>query len=528
MNDFQILQKLGEGAYSTVYKVKRLVDNNIYALKKVKLLNLSDKEKSNALNEVRILASVKSNYVISYKEAFFDEKDSTLGIVMEYADKGDLYQRIIEHKKTAKFFEESEIWKIFIQLVKGLKALHDLKILHRDLKSANVFLLSDGTAKLGDLNVSKVARRGLGYTQTGTPYYASPEVWKDQPYDNKSDIWSLGCVLYEMITLRPPFRAENMEGLFNKVIKGHINKIPDRFSDDLFTIVKLLLQVNPENRPSCDKILKNNIVKNRIEYFDSFNDINKESKDFDNEDQLLLRTIKMPKNLLFLSDKLPKPNYDKHMKNMVNINSKVNLKNYRSYTNRKELENKVPPSIIREKSQIVKIEKIGEKRLEKDINEIQSQRYGNIKDNDNSVSNIYLNIREDSAKSRKVNNNYNYNNNNRIQNNVSNELPQLNVINSKRNINSGQKKAVNKKNKNHLDELYKIYAPYLKPVIKYKNNKYDRNKYNYNYNYVRNYEVNQNYPILEISNSYRKKGPENKVYSKRKLSPIKRNIINIF
>ena len=169
---------------------------------------------------------------------------------MEYADKGDLYQKIIEHKKTAKFFEESEIWRIFIQLVKGLKSLHDLKILHRDLKSANVFLCSDGTVKLGDLNVSKVARRGLGYTQTGTPYYASPEVWKDQPYDNKSDIWSLGCVLYEMITLRPPFRAENMEGLFQKVIKGQINRIPDRFSEDLFTIVKLLLKVNSDNRPS--------------------------------------------------------------------------------------------------------------------------------------------------------------------------------------------------------------------------------------------------------------------------------------
>lgn len=84
----------------------------------------------------------------------------------------------------------------------GLKALHDLKILHRDLKvvyisiqSANVFLTKSGTAKLGDLNVSKVSK-GLCSTQTGTPYYASPEVWKDQPYDKKSDIWSLGCVLY--------------------------------------------------------------------------------------------------------------------------------------------------------------------------------------------------------------------------------------------------------------------------------------------------------------------------------------------
>ncbi len=111
-----------------------MVDGNIYALKKVKLLNLSEKEKLNALNEVRILASVKSNFVVSYKEAFFDENETSLGIVMEYADKGDLYQKICEFKKAAVFFEESDIWRIFIQMIKGLKALHDLKILHRDLK----------------------------------------------------------------------------------------------------------------------------------------------------------------------------------------------------------------------------------------------------------------------------------------------------------------------------------------------------------------------------------------------------------
>ena len=335
MNDFQIISKLGEGAYSTVFKVKRVVDNQIYALKKVKLLNLSEKEKENSLNEVRILASVKSNFVVSYKEAFFDEKDNTLCIVMEFADRGDLYQKIVAHKKSAKFFEESDIWRIFIQLVKGLKALHDLKILHRDMKSANVFLFSNGCAKLGDLNVSKVARRGLGYTQTGTPYYASPEVWKDKPYDHTSDVWRLGCVLYEMITLKPPFRAKDMEGLFNKVCKGQYNRIPDRFSDDLFKIVQYLLQVNSIQRPSCEQILQHPIILKRIEYFKSF------GAEDENEDKCLLKTIHMPKNLLFLSDKLPKPNYDKQFKDTNKVINDDDGKNYRSFNKMGILNNNI-------------------------------------------------------------------------------------------------------------------------------------------------------------------------------------------
>ena len=96
---------------------------------------------------------------------------------------------------------------MFIQIIRGLQALHDLKIVHRDIKCANLFSTKDGVIKLGDLNVSKVAKRGMLQTQTGTPYYASPEVWKDKPYDSKSDIWSVGCVLYEMCALNPPFRA---------------------------------------------------------------------------------------------------------------------------------------------------------------------------------------------------------------------------------------------------------------------------------------------------------------------------------
>lgn len=122
-------------------------------------------------------------------------------------------------------------------------------------KSANVFLDKAGTAKLGDMNVSKIAKNGLLYTQTGTPYYASPQVWKDKPYDSKSDIWSLGCVIYEMTTLKPPFRAEDMDGLYKKVIKGAYSKIGDNYSKQLATVIKNMLQVNPSNRPDAGQLL---------------------------------------------------------------------------------------------------------------------------------------------------------------------------------------------------------------------------------------------------------------------------------
>lgn len=111
--------------------------------------------------------------------------------------------------------------KILVQIGLGINALHQLKIMHRDLKAANIFLTTDNIVKVGDLNVSRIARKdGLNYTQAGTPYYASPEVWKDKPYDFKSDVWSIGCITYEMASLTLPFQAQDMQSLFKKITRG--------------------------------------------------------------------------------------------------------------------------------------------------------------------------------------------------------------------------------------------------------------------------------------------------------------------
>ena len=315
MNNFELISKLGEGSYSIVYKVRRKADLKMYALKKMKLKNLSEKEKQNALNEIRILASINSDHIITYKEAFIEEKEKILCLVTEFANKGDLFQKITYYKQMQKSFEEKDIWNIFIQILQGLKCLHDHKILHRDLKSANIFLFNNNLAKIGDFNVSKVSKTGIGYTQTGTPYYASPEVWNDEAYTNKSDIWSLGCVLYEMMYLTPPFKAENMEGLYHKIIKGKY-KITDKYSKELNEILKLLLNVEQKERPSCDELLKNNIIKNKIEFFEGNKKFNDDINN--NEDKELLKTIKISKNLLFLSGRLPKANYNNEKENEIN------------------------------------------------------------------------------------------------------------------------------------------------------------------------------------------------------------------
>ena len=132
------------------------------------------------------------------------------------------------------------MWVFFIQLCLGIQALHRNNILHRDLKSANVFLSNHNCIKIGDLGVAKLlaASRAMAKTQIGTPYYVSPELWKNKPYNAKSDVWALGCLLYEMVMGKPPFESANMRGLAKKSMRGAYPAVSSRYSAELQGVIK--------------------------------------------------------------------------------------------------------------------------------------------------------------------------------------------------------------------------------------------------------------------------------------------------
>jgi NIMA (never in mitosis gene a)-related kinase len=206
VRDFELLKFLGKGTFGAVYQARRAEDKKIYAIKKVDTRRMSNKERTESVNEIRVLASISGPHVITFFEAFVDA--DILYIVTEFATHGDLLGYLKNAKRNGQL-PEATVWALFIQMCLGVQSLHDKNILHRDLKAANVFMFSNSYLKLGDFGVSKVLKTNeqLARTQVGTPYYVAPEVWRNKPYNNKCDMWSLGCLLYELCTYRPPFEV---------------------------------------------------------------------------------------------------------------------------------------------------------------------------------------------------------------------------------------------------------------------------------------------------------------------------------
>ena len=163
-------------------------------------------------------------------------------------------------------YTEDQILDWFVQMALAIKHIHDRKILHRDLKTQNIFMTQSGQIKIGDFGIARVLQHTYDCAQTaiGTPYYLSPEICQEKPYNQKSDIWSLGCILYEMVTLRHAFDANSMKGLVLKILRGNYPAIPSMYSQDLKDLVADMLVKDPAKRPSMRKILEKEFLSKRI------------------------------------------------------------------------------------------------------------------------------------------------------------------------------------------------------------------------------------------------------------------------
>ncbi|KAL7684079.1 putative serine/threonine-protein kinase YKL116C, predicted [Plasmopara halstedii] len=282
MHRFEEIKCIGRGSYGSAHLVRVRQQNGIpdrFVVKKIPMELLSIKEKNQSFREVELLAKLKHPNVVEYSESF--EVDNVLHIVMAYCDGGDLADKIKRQQMLREqiigpdsnfadprgYFPISQVLDWFVQMAMAIKYLHGQRVLHRDLKTSNVFLTTDNVVKLGDFGIAKTLDSTLDQAQTvvGTPYYMSPEVCESKPYSYASDVWSLGCVLYEMLTLRHAFDAPNILTLILKIVQQDFTPIPPHYDSEVSSLLHKLLDKNPERRPSMEDIFAMPYIRHHMQ-----------------------------------------------------------------------------------------------------------------------------------------------------------------------------------------------------------------------------------------------------------------------
>ena len=549
LNDFEFGKVLGKGSFASVVLVTRKADKKIYAMKRINIAKMDQSERESALNEIRILASLSHPNIIGYKEAFFDEKSKTLNIVMEFADDGDIDKKIKDNVKKRNLFSEETIWSWIIQILEGLKYLHENKIMHRDIKCANIFLMKNGLLKLGDLNVSKIAKLGIAQTQTGTPYYISPEIWEEKPYDYKCDIWSVGCIIYEMCTLHPPFRGTSLSELYKNIKNGYYIPISN-YSNDIKDIISMMLVIDNKKRASAEELLNSHIIKKWIRKIkeDNYNFLGEEiginfSK---NSKANLIKTIKVPKNLGEINRYLPKKRYNPSEEMMKNDNYEImketmKREKYNSNNNKMNLRwldedlNKINRNNSREKREYDNYNY--NNKYKNDNNNYNRQhtpnigKYNYLNKYDNNMRLIKKENENNYINNNNDNNNYNYNNNNYFYNQRRKSDYNDNRYNNK-NLNQYNYRKDNnyRNNYENKNEYYEENRYKNKYIYNYRrnheNNSYEKNKYQENNNYKRYYSNNDNYQNNHYQNNHYQNEEKNLTPNKYRYQNNERNYSN--
>ena len=262
MELYEVIKSIGSGNFGQVYLVRHKYEGRNYVVKKIKTRDMPESEREKTEQEVRLLQKLRHANIVAYKDSYID-RDQFLCIVMVNCEGGDMYSKIKAVK--GKKFTEAQILEWSAQILLALLYLHERKILHRDLKTQNIFL-KNSKIRLGDFGIAKVldGTRDFANTCIGTPYYMSPELFKNKPYSYKSDVWGLGCVIYEMCNLRHAFDAQSLNGLAMKIMKGTYPPTTPFYSKALRDLIGKMLCVNPVNRPSLLDILNTPFIRRHV------------------------------------------------------------------------------------------------------------------------------------------------------------------------------------------------------------------------------------------------------------------------
>mmetsp|Transcript_13701 Transcript_13701/g.45076 ORF Transcript_13701/g.45076 Transcript_13701/m.45076 type:complete len:325 (-) Transcript_13701:633-1607(-) len=257
LSRYELQGVIGSGKFSTVYRAKHMDTGAIVAIKKVQIFEIMDtKMRSDCINEVKLLQSLDHPHVIRYYDSFMEENE--LVIILEWCEGGDLGKELQRHAAVGVPLEEVIVWEYFDQIVSAVQHMHSRRMMHRDLKPSNVFVAADGRLKIGDLGLSRYfsSRTNQAQSMVGTPYYMSPECVRGQLYDWSSDVWSLGCLLYELGTLQNPFFKDglNYYTLGKLITTCDYAPLPERLHARVRPLVQGMIQADPAARPNLEEV----------------------------------------------------------------------------------------------------------------------------------------------------------------------------------------------------------------------------------------------------------------------------------
>ncbi|XP_052229979.1 serine/threonine-protein kinase Nek11-like isoform X2 [Dreissena polymorpha] len=268
-NRYQLVKKLGKGNFGTAFLCKDLrhkstdQDGSLKVLKEISVGDLQPDETVDAMHEARLLRQLDHPSIVQFHDSFIDGE--SFCIVTEYCEGGDLDMKIADYKKNKKLFDEKTVMDWFVQLLLAVHYMHSRRVLHRDLKTRNIFLKKN-IVKIGDFGISRIlmGTTDLASTFTGTPYYMSPEVLKHEGYNSKSDVWSIGCILYEMCALDHAFDGKSLMSVMYKIVEGDPPELPSKYSRELSDIFKLMLKKEQDKRPTATELLKIPLISGHL------------------------------------------------------------------------------------------------------------------------------------------------------------------------------------------------------------------------------------------------------------------------